>query len=230
MLLKEYFNDLKVFDYWNKMPSVIFIHLIELIMKNTEFKPRADVKQRIETTAIRLISDQNSRELSFVNVAEAAHCSLQTLYRYYGTIENLWMACGARVLKKLSDRLMDHLQGLKDTKERFRKAFWLMLDFFERNERSVEFFMSSVHFQTWMENVSFKQPEISQLMLKMISEGQQAGILTTEVDKVAILDFIYGVLFRFIQMHQLRREKVSNATRANALFEMLWRAIARPQD
>jgi len=41
--------------------------------------------------------------------------------------------------------------------------------------------------------------------------------------------FFYGVLFRFIQMRQIRRKKVSNAARANVLFEMLWRAIANPE-
>ena len=196
---------------------------------STDFKPRENVKLRIEEAAMRLIADRNTSDLSFLDVAAAAHCSLQTLYRYYGTIENLWIACGARILKVLSNRLIDHLQGLEDVKERCRKAFWLMLDFFEKHERGVELFMGTVHFQTWMKHESFRQPEVGQVMLALISEGQRTGVLTTEVDKIAILDFIYGILFRFVQMRQIRGEKLSNAARANALFDMLWRAIAKPE-
>lgn len=197
-------------------------------MAENDFKPRPRVQDRIEKAAMQLIAARDTADLSFVDVASAAHCSLQTLYRYYGTIENLWIACGARILKVLSDRMMDHLQGLDDIKERSRKAFWLMLDFFERRERSVELFMATVHYQTWMQDESFHQPKIGRVMLDLIEEGQRKGILTTEVDKVAILDILYGVLLRFIQMRQIRRDKVSNADRANVLFEMVWRAIANP--
>lgn len=197
-------------------------------MTDSTFKPRPEVQQRIEKAAMRLVAERQTSNLSFADIAGAAHCSLQTLYRYYGTMERLWMACGARVLKTLSDRLIDHLQGIEHPKEQARKAFWLMLDFFERHERSVEVFMGTVHFQSWMQDESFRQPEIGRVMLALIEDGQKRGIFTTEVDKVAILDFIYGVLWRFIQMHQIRRSKVSNAARANVLFDMLWRAIANP--
>tara|TARA_B110000211_G_scaffold219902_1_gene266056 strand:+ start:9311 stop:9943 length:633 start_codon:yes stop_codon:yes gene_type:complete len=192
-------------------------------------KVRPLVKQRIEEAAMKLIAERDSSTLTFNDVTKVAHCSLQTLYNYYGSIENLWIACGDRVLSALSDRLIDHLQGLDDPKEKCRKAFWLMLDFFERQERSVELFMSIVHFQAWMQDESFHQRKISHVMLNLIEEGQVSGELTNEVDKVAILDIVYGVVFRFAQVQQIRRTKVSNAARANVLFEMVWRAIATPK-
>ena len=198
-------------------------------MTEHKIKPRPQVQQRIEKAAMRLVAERQAIDISFDDVAAAAHCSLQTLYRYYGTMEGLWIACGAGVLKKLSERMMDHLQGIEHPKERARKVFWLMLDFFERHERSVEVFFGTVHFQKWMQHESFLQLDIGRVMLALIEDGQNRGIFTTEVDKVAILDFIYGVLLRFIQVHQIRRSKVSNAARANVLFDMLWRAIANPE-
>lgn len=197
-------------------------------MSEKIFKPRANVQKRIEEAAMHLISTTDSSDLSFGDIANAAHCSLQTLYNYYGNIENLWIACGGRVLKSLSNRLIDHLQGLEDTKERYRKAFWIMLDFFERHERSVTVFMSNVHLQSWMQDDSFHQPEVNRIFLDMIEEGQKSGQLTSEVDKIAILDIVYGVLTRLVQMREIRRDKVSNAERSNVIFEMVWRAIANP--
>ncbi len=197
------------------------------IKPNTKIRPL--VKQRIEEAAMKLITERDSSTLTFHDITKGAHCSLQTLYNYYGSIENLWIACGDRVLSALSDRLIDHLQGLDNPKEKFRKAFWLMLDFFERQERSIELFMSMVHFQTWMQDESFHQRKISHVILKLVEEGQASGELTDEVDKVAILDIVYGVVFRFAQVQQIRGKKVSNAARANVLFEMIWRAIANPK-
>ncbi|KVE26044.1 hypothetical protein WS67_16880 [Burkholderia singularis] len=197
-------------------------------MGETPTKRRPAVEARIEEATMRLATHQSPDEISFVEVAAQAHCSLQTLYRYYGSMEDLWLACAGRVLKHLGDRIIDHLQAIESYKDRMRKVFWLMLDFFERHDNFIKLFMETVHFQRWMNDISFKQPEVSRVVLDMIAEGQASGILTNEVDKVAILDFIYGVVFRFVQMHQIRRIKQSNAQRSNALFEMLWRAIANP--
>lgn len=197
-------------------------------MPTENLKLRPKVQQRIEEAAMRLIAQSNATDLTFNDIANAAHCSLQTLYRYYGTIENLWIACGGRVLKVLGDRLIDHLQGIEHPKERARKAFWLMLDFFDRHERDVGLFMGTVHYQKWMEDESFRQPEVGRVLLTLIADGQEKGLLTTAVDKVAILDFIYGVLLRFIQVRQIRRDNAPNAERANVLFEMVWRAIENP--
>lgn len=178
---------------------------------------------------MQLIVERDSADLSFVDVAKAAHCSLQTLYSYYGSIENLWIACAGLMLNSLSNRLIDHLQGIEDLKERLRKVFWLMLDYFERHERYVELFTSVVHLNTWMKDESFRQPDIGRVVLEMIEEGQKSGLLTNEVDKITILDFVYGVLFRCVQMRQIRRDELSNVARASVLFEMIWRAIENPE-
>lgn len=177
---------------------------------------------------MRLAGSKPTSEITFMEVAADAHCSLQTLYRYYGSMENLWIACSARILKHLANRMIDHLQGIAGYKDKLRKVFWLILDFFERHDQFIRLFMETVHFQSWVNDISFKQPEVTRVVLDLIAEGQANGVLTTEVDKVAILDFIYGVVFRFVQMHQIRRIKQSNAERSQALFEMLWRAIAKP--
>lgn len=199
-------------------------------MNEVDFKPRPSVQQRIEEAAMRLIADSDVSDLTFVDIAAAAHCSLQTLYRYYGSIENLWLACTRRMLKGLGDRMLDHLHGIEGYKDKLRKVFWLILDFFERNESSVEFFLSSVRIESWMHDESFRQAEVTRTMMTMIMEGQQRRILTKEVDVATIMDFIYGLLARLMQMRRLRRGQPSNAARANVLFEMLWRAIANPEN
>jgi hypothetical protein len=105
----------------------------------------------------------------------------------------------------------------------------LILDFFERHENDLEIFLSTVHMQNWMLHESFRQHDVSMVMLGIITEGQEKDILTKEVDNVTILDYIYGILGRLIEIWRLRRIKQSNAERATVLFEMLWRAIANPE-
>lgn len=197
-------------------------------MSDGNFKPRPKVKQRIEEAAMKLCASKAPTDITIADIAKAAHCSQQTLYRYYGGKEELWLACTARWFNRLGDRMIDHLNGIESYKDKMRKVFWLILDFFEHRENDVEIFLSIVHMQNWMLDESFQQTEVTKVMLAMIIEGQKKNILTREVDEVTILDYIYGILQRLIEMRRLRCIKQSNAERATILFEMLWRAIANP--
>jgi hypothetical protein len=49
----------------------------------------------------------------------------------------LWLACTSRWLKRLGDRMIDHLNGIESYKDKLRKVFWLILDFFERHENDL---------------------------------------------------------------------------------------------
>jgi hypothetical protein len=62
----------------------------------------------------------------------------------------------------------------------------------------------------------------------MFSQGRAQGILTDEVSEALLLDYFYGVLFRIVPMNLARGRPESLSAQANTLFEMLWRAIARP--
>ena len=54
------------------------------------------------------------------------------------------------------------------------------------------------------------------------------SVLNDQVDEKILLDFILGTLGRLVQMYIHRGQKQPLTKQANVLFEMLWRAIAKP--
>lgn len=64
------------------------------------------------------------------------------------------------------------------------------------------------------------------VFLGVINEGLEQGVLTNAVDKIAISDFIWGVVNRSIAMWLVRGRAGSLTARAPELFDMIWRAIA----
>ena len=64
--------------------------------------------------------------------------------------------------------------------------------------------------------------------IKVLAEGRASGVLTDEVDEKTLLDFISGVIWRSVQAWAVRGMKDPPTRRAGALFEMLWRAISKP--
>lgn len=184
-------------------------------------------KARIEQAVLDVFADREFHRVGLIEVARAANVSLQTLYKYYGSKEALLFSSLDVWLGKLTARLLDHLQGIEDHKERLRKVFWITLEFFEKNPKLVQLQMSSVYVSTWRKHEQFDSPELFGTLLKVLCEGRRQGVITDEVDEKVVLDFIVGILIRIVQMYVHRGRTGSLTAQADPQFEMLWRAIAR---
>ena len=181
---------------------------------------------RIEQAARELFADNEFHRVKLIDIARSARISLQTLYKYYGNKENVLFASLETWLATLTQRMLDHLQGIEGYRDRLRKVFWVLLDYFERNPEVAQIIMSSVYLNTWRFDDTFRQPELMSVFLDVIREGREAGVLTTTVDEVEISDFIWGVANRSVAMWLVRGQQDSLSNRSGPLFDMLWQAIA----
>jgi AcrR family transcriptional regulator len=188
----------------------------------------ANIRARIEDAVLRLFSEREFHRVGFGEIASAANVSLQTIYKYYGSKEALLYSCLDTWLGILAERMVDHLQGIETYQDKLRKVFWVVLDFFDRNPKVAQLIMSSVYLNTWVQDRTFHQPKLMGGLMQTLAEGRAQGILTDEVDEKILLDYFIGVMERLVHMHILRGEKEPLADKANVLFKMLWRAIARP--
>jgi TetR/AcrR family transcriptional regulator, repressor of fatR-cypB operon len=202
------------------------IETAELLAERAKLDPKTRV--RIEQAVLDIFADREFHRVGLIEVARAANVSLQTIYKYYGSKEALLFATLDTWLSKLAARMIDHLQGIEDFKERFRKVFWVTLDFFEHNPKVGQIIMSSVYVNTWRKQANYANPELFGTFLKVLGEGRARGILNDAVEEKYLLDVIMGVLGRLVQMHIHRGMKEPLTAQAGPLFEMLWRAIAKP--
>lgn len=187
-----------------------------------------DTRRRIEQAVLDVFAGREFHRVGLIEIARGASVSLQTIYKYYGSKEALMFSALDTWLGKLAARMLDHLQGIEDYKEKLRKVFWVTLDFYEKNPKVVQLMMSSVYINTWRKQQSYENPELFGAFLKVLGEGRASGILNDKVSEKILLDYILGVLFRLIQMQAHRGPKDPLTKQANVLFEMLWRAIAKP--
>lgn len=192
----------------------------------TEMEP--STRARIEQAVLTTFSESEFHKVSLIEIARQANVSLQTIYKYYGDKENLLFTSLDTWLSRLARRMIDHLQGMEDFKEKFRKVFWLALEFFEKNPEVAQLLMSSVYLNTWRKSDTFRQPELMNVFIQVINEGKSKGILADELDERMIIDFIIGTASRNITMWVIRGEEYSLTAIANTLFEMIWRGISKP--
>jgi AcrR family transcriptional regulator len=186
------------------------------------------IRLRIEATVLDMFSEQEFHRVNLGELASQAKTSLQTIYKYYGSKEALVLATLDRELGELATRMTDHLQGIENYKDRLRKVYWVVLEYFERKPKVARMIHMSIYANTWTHDVTFRQPELMSAFMRVLSEGREQGVLTDEVEERVLLDFFLGVLWRLVHMYLTRGMKHPPTSEAQASFELLWRALAKP--
>jgi TetR/AcrR family transcriptional regulator, repressor of fatR-cypB operon len=187
-----------------------------------------ETRARIEQAVLDVFANREFHRVGLIEIARAANVSLQTIYKYYGSKEALLFSSLDSWLGKLAHRMIDHLQGIEEYKEKLRKVFWVVLDFFEKNPKVAQLIMSSVYINTWRKTENYQNPQLFSAFMRVLGEGRAKGVLNDQVDERILLDYILGVLGRLVSMYIQRGQKKPLTAQANVLFEMLWRAISKP--
>ena len=187
-----------------------------------------DIQKRLELAVLEVFSNSDFHKASIRDIAGHAGVSFTTIYKHYGSKERLVFAFVDVWMGKLTDRIVDHLQGIEDLKEKLRKVFWLQLDYYERHQGLGKIVFMTLPMKTWMADETFNQRRMMNLLIDVLRQGQKEGVLNPDVRAGTLLDFLMGFVQRSFFMWILRGQKGSLSEQANTMFEMVWRGMANP--
>ncbi|MCP4011366.1 MAG: TetR/AcrR family transcriptional regulator [Proteobacteria bacterium] len=190
---------------------------------------RPEVHTRLEQAVLDIFSHSDFHKANIRDVAKQAGVSFSTIYKHYGSKERLVFAFVDIWLGKLTDRIVDHLQGIENLKEKLRKVLWLQLDYYEKNPHLGRILFMTLPMATWMADETFQQKKMINLFLEVLKKGQVEGLLNPRVRAGVLLDVILGMVQRSFVMWIQRGQKGSLAAEANAIFELVWRGIIHPE-
>lgn len=168
-------------------------------MKNNVSKKQNHVRRKpvilkkLETVVLQEFSSKAYHEVEMRTIAKKSGVSLGTIYKYYGSKEKLLFSFVNDWLNELSDRYVDHLQGIEDIKERLRKVLWVGLDFYERNRELGKIMFVTIPEKIWMEDKNYRQKKLTDIFTGVLKEGQQKGYLNPNVLPGLILDLFGGL-------------------------------------
>ncbi len=190
---------------------------------------RPDTLKRIEKAVLDLFSRQDFHDVSLLDVAKAANVSLQTIYKYFGSKETLVYAMLDVMLGRLAERMIDHLQGIDDARERLRKTCWVTLDYMDKHPAVMLLLFTAVPVSRHKNIRIYESPELMGAFLGVFKDGQQRGVLNHQVSSKILLDVFMGIIGRVVLMHIVRREDRSLIDQFDELFNILWRAMSLPE-
>lgn len=186
------------------------------------------VFERLELAVMEVFSNADFHKASIRDLAKIAGISFSTIYQNFGSKEKLLFSFVDIWLGELCDRIVDHLQGIEDLKEKLRKVFWVQLDYYERHPALGKVLFMTVPMKTWMEDETFTQAKMIPIFLDVLKKGQTDAVLNPNVDTEVLLDVMLGFVQRTYFMWVSRGRKKGLAEQANELFEIVWRGISNP--
>ena len=189
---------------------------------------RPEVSRRLEEAVKEIFSHSDFHKANIRDVARAAGVSFTTIYKHFGSKEQLVFTYVDIWLGQLTDRISDHLEGIEDLKEKLRKVLWLQLDYYERHPYLGRMLFMTLPMATWMADQTFEQKKMIQLYMGVLKNGQAQGILNPHVRTGILLDMMLGLVQRSFFMWVNRGCRESLAAQSNVLFDMVWRAITLP--
>ncbi|MCH8181402.1 MAG: TetR/AcrR family transcriptional regulator [Proteobacteria bacterium] len=191
---------------------------------------RADTLHRIEKAVLALFSHRDFHEVTLLDVAKEAHVSLQTIYKYFGSKEVLVYAMLDVMLGRLAERMIDHLQGIDDARERLRKTFWVTLDYMDKHPAVMMLLFTAVPVSRHRNIRIYESPELMNAFIGVFRDGQARGVLNRRVSAKVLLDVFMGIIGRVVLMHIVRGEKQPLIGQFDELFQILWRALSAGDD
>ena len=191
---------------------------------------RSDTLHRIEKAVLALFSLRDFHEVTLLDVAKEAHVSLQTIYKYFGSKEVLVYAMLDVMLGRLAERMIDHLQGIDDARERLRKTCWVTLDYMDKHPAVMMLLFTAVPITRHRNIRIYESPDLMGAFLSVFKDGQQRGVLNDKVSSKVLLDVFMGIVGRVVLMHIVRGEQRSLIDQFDELFGILWRAMSMPDN
>jgi len=187
---------------------------------------RTDTLQRIEDAVLNLFSQRDFHEVSLMDVARTARVSLQTIYKYFGSKEVLVYAMLDVMLGRLAERMLDHLQGIDDVRERLRKTCWVTLDYMDKHPAVILLLFTAVPVSRHSQIAIYESPELMGAFRGVLKDGQARGVLNNTVSSKVLLDVFMGILGRVILMHIVRGERRPLIEQFDEFFNIVWRAMS----
>lgn len=181
--------------------------------------------ERIEKAVLELFTTRDFNNVALIEVARTANVSLQTIYKYFGSKEQLVAYVLDATLSRLAHRMIDHLEGIEDYRERLRKTLWVMLDYFDKHPKVILLLTVSIPASQYQDLPVYESPELMGAFLGMLKDGQQKGVFNNTVSSKMLLDVFMGVFGRVAQMHFLRKEQNRLIDQFDDLFAILWGAL-----
>lgn len=186
-------------------------------------------KSRLYPVVLNLFSENDFHQVNIREISRLSGLSTSTIYKYFPSKEELLFAILDEKVDEIYELVKMHIKGLESVREIFRKSFWVLMDYYDRNPGVAITFFITVPTRTWMQKESYQRSTAYDI----ISEVVKIGIEKKEIDPIFTNSWITRVFFMhcYDEVHRwyYNGMKWKLVDAIPEFFPVFWKTVSLPK-
>lgn len=184
------------------------------------------IKQRLYPVVLDSFAENDFHRVNIRNISKASGLSTGTIYKYFNSKEDLILEILEEKIDEMKTLCTMHDLGLKNTKERFRKTFWVLMDYYDRNPSLAISYFITVPTRTWMQRESYARHDAHELTSQIADQGRKRGEIDPNIDNAQITGLFFMHLQREITIWYYRGRKWKLVDSLSFFFPLFWKTVS----
>ncbi len=186
------------------------------------------IKDRLYPIVLDFFAQNDFHQVNIRGISKASGMSTGTIYKYFHSKEEMILDILEEKIDELKALTVMHDQGLESTRERFRKAFWVSMDYYDRNPGLAITFFITVPTRTWMQRESYARYDVHEMLQRISNDGRQKGELDPDIEDAQITGLFFMHMQREVSIWYYRGRKWKLVDTMDFFFPLFWKAVSLP--
>ncbi len=195
------------------------------MQKNSSEIP-SKLKKRLYPVVLEFFSRNDFHQVNIRKISAAASVSTGTIYKYFPSKEALILRILEEKIEELKNRMERHFQGIESTREKFRKAFWVLMDAYDDLPGLAVTFFITVPTRTWMQRGTFMRYDIHNAFVRVIKEGRSRGEIDPLLSDSRITSLFFMHCYREIQVWYFHGMEWKLVDTIDKFFPVFWKTVS----
>jgi AcrR family transcriptional regulator len=184
------------------------------------------IKKRLYPVVFVFFSQYDFHHVNIRKISSASGVSTGTIYKYFPSKEDLILDILEENIQEIHELAALHLQGIESTREKFRKAFWVLMDYYDRNPGFAISFWVTVPLKTWMQRKSYERHDTYEMISQISDEGKRRKIIDPALKNSRIMALFFMHCYHEVTVWYFRGRKWRLVDTIDRFFPIFWKTVS----
>ncbi|HDP25217.1 MAG TPA: TetR/AcrR family transcriptional regulator [Deltaproteobacteria bacterium] len=186
------------------------------------------LKNRLYPVVLELFSKNDFHQVTIRDISTMSGLSTSTIYKYFTSKEDLLFTIIDEKVAEIHDLVRLHLQGLESSREMFRKAYWVLMDYYDRNPGVAITFFITVPTRTWMQKDSYRQSGTYAILIDTVLQQVRREELDPRLKGSQILGLFFMHCYHEVHRWYFNKMTWKLVDAIPDFFPAFWKAVSAP--
>jgi TetR/AcrR family transcriptional regulator, fatty acid metabolism regulator protein len=184
--------------------------------------------ERLRNVVIASFAQGSFRDLKIRDIARQAKVGPATIYKYFGSKDELLFACIQPEVQALGASLLAAKAASENehSRERMRDFADIFISFYLKHRQIGEIVYLTIPVRNWIDNPAFIQVQKLAVGADILRDGQVRGEIRSDVSAEMLIDLMAGAIHRYMMRTLLSPTSLTEVAHADRLIGIFWPMIA----